>query len=169
MSEYFIPEQIDPYRYAEQQLKLHGLIKLSEMHRLSTVILQADQKGVVDLQFGVDEQSITYIKGRVQVTLSLQCQRCLEPYQYDITSDFSLGVVKSINDVNALPDHYEPVMAKEGVLVLSELIEDEIILNLPIIPKHEPEHCRVKLPLSGIDEEQGKNPFHILESLKHKK
>jgi uncharacterized metal-binding protein YceD (DUF177 family) len=42
---------------------------------------------------------------------------------------------------------------------------------LPIIPRHEPEDCKVKLPLKDSGWEQGEdaNPFHVLETLKHKR
>jgi len=96
----------------------------------------------------------------------------MEPYIYEIMSDFVLGVAKTLDDANALPEHYEPALAVENNLALREVIEDEIILNLPIIPRHEPEDCKVKLPLtdSGWEEhEKGSNPFRVLESLKQKR
>lgn len=101
----------------------------------------------------------------------LQCQSCLEPFSYEIMSDFVLGIVNTLDEANALPERYEPALAHDGSLTLREMIEDEIILNLPIIPRHEPEDCKVKLPLKDAGWEQGKgeNPFRVLESLKHKK
>lgn len=170
MSEHFIPEHIDPFRYAEQQLKLHGLIRIADMKRLSSNISSTDELAVVDLQFGVDEQGVTYLKGQLKAPLTLTCQRCLEAFSYEIISDFVLGIVNTLDEANALPEHYEPALAADGHLALRELIEDEIILNLPIIPRHELEQCKVKLPLSDSEWEQGKgkNPFHVLASLKQK-
>lgn len=170
MSEHYIPEHIDPFRYAEQQLSLHGLIRIADMKRLNVIESAHNQPAVVDLQFGVDEQGVTYLKGHLKAQLTLPCQRCLEPFSYEIISDFVLGIVSSLDQANALPEHYEPAIATEGQLALRDLIEDEIILNLPIIPRHEPDTCKVKLPLtdSGWEQGKGKNPFHVLASLKHK-
>lgn len=170
MSDKFIPEHIDPFRYAEQNLALTGSVKVSEMQRLSANLNAIDDVVNVDLKFGVDEQKITFLKGHLKTCLSLQCQRCMEPLRYEIISDFLLGIVSTLEEANALPEHYEPALATEGQLALRELIEDEIILNLPIIPRHEPEDCKVKLPLidSGWEQGKGENPFHVLESLKHK-
>jgi DUF177 domain-containing protein len=122
------------------------------------------------LQFGIDEQGINYLKGHIKTRLTLQCQRCMEPYIYEIISDFVLGIVNTLDEADALPEHYEPVLTNEGQLDLKELIEDEIILNSPIVPKHDPKDCKVTLPLETPDEKEssakGNNPFHVLKSLK---
>lgn len=170
MSEKFIPEHIDPFRFAEQNLSLEGVVKIVDMHRLSASLSPHNDPVAVTLKFGVDEQGITFLKGHLETKLTLQCQRCMDPYIYEIMSDFVLGIVKTLEEADALPEGYEPALAKEGQLALRELIEDELILNLPIIPRHEPEDCKVKLPLADAGWEQGKgeNPFHVLESLKQK-
>jgi uncharacterized protein len=171
MSEKFIPEHIDPFRYAEQSLSLDGSVKIADMPRLNANVVASGDSVAVQLQFGVDEQHITFLKGHLDTKLTLQCQRCMEPFFYEIISDFILGIVSTLDEANALPEQYEPAMSAEGSLALRELIEDEIILNLPIIPRHEPEECKVKLPLvdSGWEQGKGENPFHVLESLKHKR
>lgn len=170
MPEKFIPEHIDPFRFAEQNLSLDGSVKLADMARLNTNLCSNESSVAVRLTFGIDEQGITYLKGHLEAGLMLQCQRCMDPFKYEIITDFALGIVKTLEEANALPEHYEPALAKEGHLALRELIEDELILNLPIIPRHEPEDCKVKLPLTDAEWKEGKsdNPFQILESLKHK-
>jgi len=170
MSEKFIPEHIDPFRYAEQRLSLEGLLKIADMQRLNANVIANDDTVSAHLQFGIDEQDVTFLTGHLETKLTLQCQRCMELFIYEIISDFALGVVNTLDEANALPELYEPALAKEGNLALRELIEDEIILNLPIIPRHEPEECKVKLPLadSGWEQGKGESPFRVLQSLKHK-
>lgn len=169
MSSKFIPEHIDPFRHAEQSLQLDGAVKVSEMQRLSSSLNGRDELVDVHLEFGKDEQGITFIKGDLKTKLNLQCQRCMGPFEYEIISSFLLGVVNTLEEANALPEHYEPALAKDGQLALRELIEDELILNMPIIPRHEPEDCQVSLPAdAGWEQGKEKNPFQVLESLKHK-
>lgn len=170
MSEKMIPEYIDPFRFAEQNLVLDGIVKVADLKRLQTSLKSLDEVIAVHLAFGVDEQGITFIKGHLATKLLLQCQRCMEPVSYEIMSDFILGIVNKLDEVNALPERYEPALAKDNSLALRDLIEDEIILNLPIIPRHEPSVCKVELPLTNADwDESKKNPFHVLESLKDKR
>lgn len=169
MTEKFIPEHIDPFRYAEQGLGLSGTLNVADMQRLLPSVIPHADVVTVDLQFGIDEQGVTFLKGILKTTLRLQCQRCMEPFVYEIISDFALGIVDTLDEAKALPEHYEPALAQEGMLALRDLIEDEIILNLPLIPKHSPEECKVTLPQtdSGWEQEKEKNPFHVLKSLKH--
>jgi len=166
MPEKYIPEHIDPYRFSEQNLHLDGLVKLADMPRLNPTVGMDNDCVQVKMHFGVDEQGINYIKGHLETKLKLQCQRCMEPYLYEIMSDFMLGIVSSLDEAKALPELYEPALTKDGSLALRELIEDEIILNLPIIPRHELENCNVKLPYRDAEWEETKNPFAVLKVLK---
>jgi uncharacterized protein len=170
MADKLIPEHIDPYRYTEQRLTVQGSVNLAEMARLGSSLNSSEGHASVNLQFGIDSQAAAFLKGHLEATLTLECQRCLLPFKYNIISDFILGIVKTVDEANALPGSYEPVLVKAGELALRELIEDELILNLPIIPKHEPENCKVKMTLSdsGWGQGEGKNPFHVLETLKQK-
>jgi len=170
MSQNTIPEYIDPYRSASQHLRVIGIVPKSEMKRLDSTMLLGEPNVDVDLQFGMDEQDITFLKGHLKAKLTLQCQRCLEHFVYEIMSDFALGIVNTLDEAKALPKAYEPALAKDGKLAIRELIEDELILNLPIIPKHEPKDCVVVLPSTGSDGEPGRveSPFRVLESLKNK-
>jgi len=171
MSEKFIPEHIDPLRFAEQGLSLVGTVKLADMQRLNANMpLDNDAIVRVNLQFGTDKQGTVFLEGHLETQLNLQCQRCMEPFVYGIISDFVLGIVSTLDEANNLPERYEPALTKDGYLALRELIEDEIILNLPIISRHEPEDCKIKLPLTDSEWKDGKgeNPFQVLELLKHK-
>ncbi len=173
MSEKFIPEYVEPFRLAEQNLHLDGVVKLVDMHRLNTSRPKVDdnERVAVNLHFGVDEQGLTYLKGRLHTHLGLQCQRCLGPFTYEIISDFALGIIRSLDEEKSLPEQYEPAMVQDGQLALRDLIEDELILNLPIIPRHEADECQVKLPLVDAgweDKAKGENPFQVLQTLKHK-
>ena len=168
MSEKYIPEHVDPFRFAEQNLQLSGVVRFNDMKRLGSTLSPNQDLVNVNLEFGVDEQGVTFLKGQIETKMALQCQRCMEPFIYDIKSNFVLGIVHTLDEANALPDNYEPALVKDGQLALRELIEDELILNLPIIPKHEPEECKVKLPLKDAEWDKTNTPFQVLESLKHK-
>lgn len=172
MSAKLIPEHVDPFRHAEQRLGLDGVVNLQDMQRLSSNIV-AGQTGqvAVRLQFSVDEQHINCLKGHLETTVMLQCQRCMEPYSYEIITDFVLGVVNTLDEANSLPEQYEPALARDGELALWDLIEDEIILNLPIIPKHEPDACKIVIPPAEEKAvtEKDASPFKVLESLKQKR
>jgi uncharacterized protein len=169
-----IPEKINPYRLAEAGVSLHGTFFVKDMLRLSPSLADNSGQVEVDVKFGVDEQGTRFIRGHMETELKLQCQRCMEPYIYAIIGDFLSGVVKSEDEAKRLSEVYDPVLAVDGMLALQDIIEDELIIGLPIVPMHEPKECEVELPkVAAIGTDNGlggdeHNPFKVIEILRAK-
>lgn len=173
MSKESLPIKIDPFRFADNAIQLQGELQISELPRLRPS-LHSDQGEInVQLSFGKDEEGIRYIQGHYETQLTLQCQRCMEPIVYEIMNDFVSGIVGSEEEAEQLPGRYDPVMAKNGTLNLPEMIEDELIVSLPIVPMHNPNDCQVKMPLAAdsgsLSESEKENPFKVIELLRKKR
>ena len=174
MSKVNLPKQVDPIRFAENAADLHGKLLVKNMPRLVDSLRAPLGDVAVDIQFGVDRQGIRHIKGQVQTTLTLECQRCLQAFPYEIASDFSYGLVSSEDEAKLLPSSYEPVLVQDGILNIQDMIEEELIVNLPIVSMHDPDDCPVKLPLQVASDEVAapkvakESPFKVIESLKVK-
>lgn len=167
-----LPIKVDPFRFADNKARLEGSLLISGMARLTPSLFATDGQVAVDLEFGIDEQKIRFARGHVATSLVLQCQRCLESFQYPMVNDFLLGIVKTEEEAEKLPDHYSPVIAAEGTMIIQDLVEDELIIGLPIVPMHAPQDCKVKTPLvadSDVVEESGANPFKVIEILRSKR
>lgn len=173
MPKEYLPLKVDPFRFADNATCLHGNLPIKNMERLRATL--ASDKGDVELtiNFGVDEQGIRYMRGRISTHLDLQCQRCMESFDYGIISDFKLGIVESEEEAKKLPDYYDPLVVTEANLFIPDVVEDELIVNLPIVSMHEPRDCKVKLPLiaesDSISEIEKDNPFKVVELLRHKR
>lgn len=107
---------------------------------------------------------------KASVNLPMQCQRCLTPVLAWVQAERSFRFVLDEATAAALDDE-----AEEDILVLSRdfdalaLVEDELILSLPLVPLHDA--CPVALPTSVADPEfeaasERPNPFDVLASLK---
>lgn len=140
MSEQQLPEHIEPIKLAHKGARLHGTMSLKLFPRLAKELNQNKGEVKVTLIFGVDEERYCYLKGHIDTELSLQCQRCLEPLQYKIASDFCLSPVVDDKAADKLPDRYDPLMMTGNSLSLVDLIDEELLLNLPIAVKHD-ENC----------------------------
>ncbi|HET8692987.1 MAG TPA: YceD family protein [Steroidobacteraceae bacterium] len=82
----------------------------------------------------------------VKGELVLGCQRCLGPMRRGVASEADL--VFAEEGAKELPEGYEPVEGDPRRLELATLVEDELLLSLPIIPQHgEGERC--ELPKDG--------------------
>ncbi len=90
--------------------------------------------------------------------------------------EFYLGLVKSESEGDRLPDRYEPLIVETGSVSVAAIVEDELILALPIIARHpELEACSAQVPLvKGLRQDEGEapkervNPFSVLGKLLNK-
>lgn len=105
---------------------------------------------------------------RAQAAPRLQCQRCLEPVEVSVEVERSLRFVRGEDQAAALDAESEDdVLALERSLDLRELVEDELLLALPLVPRHE----RCPAPWAPSTEAEAPDarppsPFAVLESLK---
>lgn len=108
---------------------------------------------------------------RAQAILALTCQRCLAPVDVPIAVERSFRFVAD-EDMAAAQDQEseEDVLALGRDFDLVELVEDEVLMELPLAPRHL--ICPVPVKLAASDEnfdtgaEQRENPFAILGRFK---
>ena len=108
---------------------------------------------------------------QVRTSVQLQCQRCLQPMVHDLVLDRRLRFVHDEEEAARLDEESEDdVLALPARLDLSGLIEDELILALPLVPRHE----RCTEPLPQPDEaadaapDEAPHPFAALEALRRR-
>lgn len=143
-----------------------GCLKLSQLPRLSSLVIADDAEICVIFEFTVNESRNATIKGHIETNLTLQCQRCLEPFIQSINLDFDLLIDASDDEIKSFQQ--ETVYTDEGYLDMFGVIEEELILALPLIVKHEDLSCNPYLQ-PDAEEHQAvatNNPFAVLESLK---
>lgn len=146
---------------------LRGTLELDAMPRLGAYLTEAQGKVQVEMDFGVDEEGIRFVHGRLATEVGIACQRCLESFRLPLKSEFQLGVATDEGSAERLPDHYEPLLVGSEPVQLKDVVEDELILSLPLVPKHPDDQCPGQK--KGRDEESAverENPFAVLASLK---
>lgn len=78
-----------------------------------------------------------------QLTLSgsatLECQRCRQPLQLPLSSKVQVALLAREAEAQGVPEELEPVLAPGGRTSIGELITEELLLSLPIVPLHEGE------------------------------
>ncbi len=91
---------------------------------------------------------------------------------YLIESEFNLSPIEKLKDAEFLSQAYDPLVTNGQPVVLKQMIEDELVLNLPFVVMHERNECSatayVKLDDQVNAEPEKENPFQILQSLKVK-
>jgi uncharacterized protein len=158
---------IDPILFAQLSKSISGELSFSQFHRFGK-LAKFDGKDVnYLLSFFYDEEKRCCINGKSKVTVKLKCNRCLSLFSYEIETIFRLYPVEG-HDINRLSKQLDVVVMENGLISLIDVIEDELILSLPEVPKHayDDPSCRSLLAeWSQEDNEQQENPFVVLKSL----
>lgn len=174
-----LPQNLDPWRAAQAHVGFAGSATLAELPRLAEVVVGADSPASYSLRFELDAEGRAVVLGRVTLAVRFICQRCLGELQYrldvpiawalsrfDVESD-ALGHA----DVPGIADRLEPLSVGGDLIHPLELIEDELLLAIPLVPMHEAGECQAEISAVLIDDGIGetdvsKNPFAILAALK---
>jgi uncharacterized protein len=141
------PDLLDPWKAADGRRSFQGTMPVRRMRRLTPLLAPENgdgaMKGTVrwpdvafNVRFGHDEQGTVTVDLRVEAELPLICQRSLEPYVERIARHSLLAVVESVAEQEGLPEHYEPVLVESGRMALVDLVEDELLLGLPQVPRN---------------------------------
>ncbi len=178
---------VDPYLQARRARHMQGSIAIAKFERLVGTLCpvssteQAPRKrGGEQLQSAgdveVDVEFSRGVRGRpqfqltVRATLLAECQRCLGGVSYSINSEKTMLV---LNDEAALENAYkefgeefEFVLVKEEKLILMPIIEDELLLSLPIMFKHDDCQMAIKSIDDEEELEERVNPFAMLSQFK---
>jgi uncharacterized protein len=177
MEKKFDPTHLDIVAFARDGATQEGQVALQVMPRLLEEQLTGTlQSGAVTWRLegrlvpqsgGTDQ---IWLDLQASVALPMQCQRCLTPVLETVVAERSFRFVADEATAAALDDE-----AEEDVLVISRdfdalaLVEDELILSLPLVPLHEV--CPQSVPMSAADPEfieasERPNPFGVLAGLK---
>lgn len=174
-----LPRRLDYRRAAFDQAAYGGEIALSALPRTRAVCVAdscGDDKVSVAIGFKEDGQRRVIVEGQASVTLALACQRCLEATP--VAVDTAIRGMAVANDEAAadVPRDWEPMLADGQLLDLYSLVDDELLLALPITVVCDRADCEHAF---SRDKEQGEavhdsaaasqdktNPFAALAALK---
>jgi uncharacterized protein len=170
------PDWISPDRAAEGKRSFSGTIPLVRMKRLAPLLVSAEGDGplgeasfVVTFRMDLDKRVVIDIQ--VKAALPLICQASLEVYDEQVMRNSELAVIEHLSEEADLPDNYEPVQTENGRLAIASLVEDELLLALPQIPRKRGLQ-KVEFSTGGevvkeSDPPKGakKNPFAVLQDM----
>jgi uncharacterized protein len=191
------PHEFDLFEFARSGRQAAGVVRVSQLPRMlnevpaeaterdATFTWQAEGAMQPELQDDGTEGQQPYLRLAVHGAAWLECQRCLAPYSQAFNVDATYRIVSTEAEAEEFPldeDEVEVIVGSRQ-FDLVDLIEEELLLSLPLVPKHEicPEvHESLVSGVAGVEgdgeaaldeaEEGGEperpNPFAALESLK---
>ena len=177
MTKEFSPRRLDVKAFAQAGARLEGHESLLAYDRLAQEAqglhpdLRVDWEAAGTLVAPAGSASQIWLHLRAHGMFPMHCQRCLGTVDVPLDVDRSFRFVADESSAEALDDECE-----EDLLVLSRefdlhaLIEDELLMALPLVPRHEV--CPQELPMQSSDadfeqaSEEKPNPFAVLQGLR---
>ena len=126
---------LDVDRLAEAEADVDFAVPLAELPRLRAQLANVAGEVHGHAHFR-RAASIPVVELTLQGTARLACQRCLGAMDIGVEATAEVGLVATEADVSRVPEELEPVLAPEGRISVGELIEEELLLTLPIVPLH---------------------------------
>jgi uncharacterized protein len=172
-----LPVEVNPFRLIEQRRQLSGVVQISSLPRLRELLVPGADSGEfnVELDFIRSPSDLPMIKGQVTGQVVLECQRCLEPVTVAVNAGVNVVVTVSQTDRRPEEEGYEICIVDDERLFLQDFIEDEILLALPAVARHDQcEPIRSVREIPEIDDandeqpvqEDKQNPFAVLKDWK---
>ncbi|NIJ68081.1 YceD family protein [Xanthomonas sp. 60] len=165
-----VPETLDAWRMVGAQRRFDGRVALADMTRLQGLVADAEGECVYSLEFGRDEiLRVSYVELIIDTALPLTCQRSMQRFLLPVHVVQRLGLIRDEDEESSLPEGYEAwLVPEDGQLSPLELVEDELVLAVPVVPLS-PDGEAVDQHWAPPKEETDKvNPFAALAGLKKK-
>jgi uncharacterized protein len=128
-------EVIDGLQFARGALEQRGVVGMERLPRLAQ--LQCSTEGLeYHLRGGRAGNGKPCLRLSVRGSVGVICQRCLDPIQVPVAIDAELQLAESPREISEADDEIDRVLASRNMSV-GWLVEDEAILALPMVPRHE--------------------------------
>lgn len=178
MTKEFNPDRLDAKAFVQAGARLEGHESLLKYERLAQEAkglhpdLRVDWEAVGELRAEPgNEGGQMWMHLQVQATFPMVCQRCLGPMDEPLHVDRWFRFVADEATAEALDDEVEEdLLALSREFDLHELIEDELLMALPVVPRHD--ECPAPVSMASSDEDfeaataEKPNPFAALAGLR---
>ena len=159
------------HKEVTQNGRFEGDLLLSEFERLPELLhlegsRQRERKIALHFEFSRSEYDLPMVSGHIQTRLDLECQRCLKPLEVPLSLDFSL-LIDAGDDV-VQQSSQDTLYSDDGYIDIVEVIEDELILAIPLVAMHEDRDCNAdwQAVAAATETSEKENPFAVLQQLK---
>jgi uncharacterized protein len=151
---------IDGLQFAHGRNEVSGAIGIAELPRLAAMGCDAARVGY-SVRGGESEGGHPGLTIEVRGELRLVCQRCLGPLAFPFAVRSELELASTQAEIDAADDDVDRVLATKSMDVVG-LVEDEVILALPMVPLHE--RCETGVARDALGGEA--SPFAQLAGLR---
>jgi len=161
-----LSETADFLKEIRRKSSFAGVWPIARLERLKEQLHSGSGNLTAKLEFG-NLAGTDFLKGKVEATLEVTCMRCMQSMTHKVSARFLFGLVISEEAMKALPDNMEPYLVAGEEQSIVAILEDELLLSLPIVSVHEKscseylvEHDKQKQA-----DKEASSPFAVLKNL----
>lgn len=167
------PGRLDVAAFASDAGELHGGRPVRSFSRLADVVppeapdtgAQWRIRGALRRPNAVDPE--VWLSLDAQAPVWMTCQRCLQPVEVPVHVERALRFVRGDDEAARLDaETDDDVLPLEGSIDVAELVEDELLLALPLVPRHDTCPQPLAPPPGELEEPAAESPFAALSVLK---
>lgn len=161
-------DSVNALEFAEKSLEIHGRISALELGRVADYLSPEGGDLQYELKGNRDAQGVASLTLQLHGWLGLVCHRCLGPLQFALDTQARFVLVRTEAELPPVEEERDDVdyLVADASLDVMAIIEDEVLLSLPMAPAHEQGQC-VNDALAA--QEQKESPFKVLQGLKRAK
>jgi len=156
-----VPTIIDSLAFAARGEARSGHLSAARMTRLSDQVIGEGGEVGYELH-GAVREGRPVLELRVSGSVSVTCQRCLGPMRWAFEFTNRVRLARGEADFDLADAEGEDAIEASDALDVEALVEDELLLNWPIAPRHEGEGCEA---VTGADRPDTRQPFASLRAL----
>ena len=172
-----MPEHISLDKWADTGFEWSGEVDPNSFERLATTLSAEHDQSNTQLNAELYRRNnVLHLAFTLTGDVWLTCQRCLQPIAIDLSDDYNIALLENDSQVRLIDEEQDYLLldeivteqSPERLLPFKKLVEDEILLKIPMAPKHD--DCEMSVEQFGEipEEEENENPFAALASLKGK-
>lgn len=161
---------IQPRKLANKNGDLRYNWKVASFARLTEVLYSGAGEVQVDLQGTYDEQKRPLIAAKIDGIVELECQTTFEPISHKIEANVVYCAVAKEEQLANVSEDYEAILMDDGFVDIKEIIEDELILLVPLVANKSGDDLGDKPMTFGQLPEIANvktSPFDVLKDIKN--
>jgi len=140
-----IPKHVGATRAIATRQRFVGSVPLAQLTRVAAQLADTTGSLDVDLEAGKDAAGLAWLRGGIKGALSLTCQRGLHPFPWTCEVATQLRLVASESEEERAMKEAEAYLVEDDQLPLREIVEDEVLLALPMMPRCDDPDCLKRL------------------------
>jgi len=170
-----MPDNISLNKWEDTGFEWAGEEAPSSFERLATILASEHEQSNIVLNTTLYRRNnVLHLAFTLTGEVWLTCQRCLQPIAIDLSDEYDIALLDNESQIRLVNEEQDYLLldeivteqSPERLLPFKKLVEDEILLKMPMAPKHD--DCEMSVEQFGEipEEEETENPFAALASLK---